>query len=129
MTYQLTVRRLTLVTAVLVAIASTVFLGAPFGKGVPLAQASVENSPATGLPTISGTARVRETLTASTSGIQDDDGMTGAALSYQWVSSDGTTDTDLQKATDSTYKFVAADRGKSMATPRSTACRTGPAYR
>ena len=105
---------MTLVTAVLVALASTVFLGAPFGKGLPLAQASVENSPATGLPTISGTAQVGETLTASTSGIEDADGMTGAAFSYQWVSSDGTTERNIQKATDSTYKLVANDAGETI---------------
>ena len=56
MTYQSAARRLTLATAILVAIALTLFLTAPFGKGISLAQASVENTPATGLPTISGTA-------------------------------------------------------------------------
>ena len=72
------------------------------------------NTPATGLPTISGTARVGETLTVSTSGIEDADGLGGAAFSYQWVSSDGTTGTDIDKATDSTYKLVAADQGKTI---------------
>ena len=52
MTYQSTVRRLTLVTAILVAIGLTLFLTAPFGKGVSLAQASAENTPATSAPTI-----------------------------------------------------------------------------
>ena len=53
------------------------------------------NSPATGLPTITGTAQVGETLTADRSGIADEDGVTGATFSYQWVSSDGTSDTDI----------------------------------
>ena len=116
MTYQLAARRLTLVTAILVAIALTLFLTAPFGKSVALAQANGPggNSPATGLPTIGGTVQVGETLTADTSDIADAEGLENAAFSYQWVSSDGTTDTDIQKATDSTYKLVAADQGKSI---------------
>ena len=116
MTYQLAARRLTLVTAILVAIALTLFLTAPFGKSVALAQGNDPggNSPATGLPTIGGTVQVGETLTADTSDIADAEGLENAAFSYQWVSSDGTTDTDIQKATDSTYKLVAADQGKSI---------------
>ena len=55
-----------------------------------------------------------ETLTASTSGIEDADGMTGAAFSYQWVSSDGTSDTDIAGATIATYTLVSADEGKAI---------------
>ena len=47
------------------------------------------NSPATGAPAITGTARVGETLTADTSAISDSDGLTGASFSYQWLA-DGT---------------------------------------
>ena len=72
------------------------------------------NSPATGAPTISGTAQVGQTLTAGMTGIFDADGLSGESFTYQWVSSDGTTDTDIQKATDSTYRLVAADQGKSV---------------
>ena len=114
MTYQSTVRRLTLVTAILVAIGLTLFLTAPFGKGVSLVQASAENSPATGAPTISGTAQVGQTLMAGISGIADADGLDGETFTYQWVSSDGTTDTDIENATGSTYKLVAADQGKTI---------------
>ena len=114
MTYQATVRRLTLVTAILVAIALTLFLTAPFGKGVSLVQASAENNPATGAPTVSGTAQVGETLAADTTGIADADGLSGETFSYQWVSSDGTTDTDIEDATGSTYKLVASDQGKAI---------------
>ena len=39
-----------------------------------------ENSAATGAPTINGTAQVGETLTASTSGISDADGLTNASF-------------------------------------------------
>ena len=76
--------------------------------------ASASNNPATGAPTISGTAQVGETLTAGISGIADADGLGGETFTYQWVSSDGTTDTDIEKATDSTYKLVAADKGNSI---------------
>ena len=42
-----------------------------------------DNSPATGAPTITGTAQVGETLAADTSGIADADGLTNAAFTYQ----------------------------------------------
>ena len=70
------------------------------------------NSPATGLPTISGTAQVGETLTAGITGIADADGLSGETFTYQWVSGDGTTDTDIENATGSTYKLVDADQGR-----------------
>ena len=72
------------------------------------------NSPPTGAPTISGTAQVGETLTASTSGIADTDGLTNASYSYQWVRNDGSSDTDIQDATGSTYSLVDADEGKTI---------------
>ena len=72
------------------------------------------NSPATGAPTISGTAQVGETLTASTSGIADSDGITNVSYSYQWVSNDGTDDSDISGATSSTYTLVDADEGKTI---------------
>ncbi len=68
-----------------------------------------ENTPATGAPTISGTAQVGETLTADTSGIADADGLSGVTFSYQWLSS---RDTEIQGATGATYTLVAADEGK-----------------
>ena len=72
------------------------------------------NSPATGAPTISGTAQVGQTLTADTSGITDSDGLTNVSYSYQWIANDGTSDTDIAGATDSTYTLVAADEGKTI---------------
>ena len=65
------------------------------------------NSPATGLPTISGTAQVGETLTADISGIADDDGLDNVSFSYQWLA-DGT---DIASATGSTYALVDTDEG------------------
>ena len=72
------------------------------------------NSPATGLPTIIGTAQAGETLTADVSSIADSDGLTNVSYSYQWVSNDGTTDTDIQDATDSTYTLTDDDAGKTI---------------
>ena len=72
------------------------------------------DNPATGTPTISGTARVGETLTADASGISDDDGITNASFTYQWISSDGTTDTDIAGATGATYTLISSDAGKTI---------------
>ena len=68
------------------------------------------NTPATGAPTISGTARVGETLTADTSGIADMDGMSGALFSYQWLANDA----EITGATSDTYTPVADDVGKAI---------------
>ena len=79
------------------------------------------NSAATGAPTISGTAQVGQTLTASTSGIADADGKTKAdndessyAYTYQWVRVDSGTESDIGSATSSAYIPVAADEGKTL---------------
>ena len=77
------------------------------------ATAAVEtrpNSPATGAPTISGTVRVGETLTAETSAIADADGMSGAVFSYQWLANGA----DVAGATSDTYTPVADDVGKAI---------------
>ena len=76
--------------------------------------ASASNNPATGAPTIIGTAQVGETLTADITGIADADGLSGETFTYQWVSGDGTTDTDIENATGSTYTLAAADKGRSV---------------
>ena len=72
------------------------------------------NNPATGAPTISGTAQVGETLTAATSGIMDADGLTSPGYTYQWIRVDGATESDISGATSSTYTPVAADLGKTI---------------
>ena len=76
--------------------------------------AARSDSRATGAPTITGTAQVGETLTADTSGIADADGLTNVSYSHQWITNDGTTDTDITSATDSTYALVAADQGNTI---------------
>ena len=70
------------------------------------------NSPATGLPTISGTARVGETLTANTSGITDADGPDPLSFTYQWNRNDGTTDTAISGATSASYILTQGDVGE-----------------
>ena len=72
------------------------------------------NSEAPGVPTLSGTAQVGETLTADTSGIVDADGLSGVSYSYQWVRSDGTTDSDITGAMGTTYTLVLADEGRTV---------------
>ena len=84
--------------------------------GDPLIMQYVEgtNTPATGAPTISGTSQVGETLTASTAGIADVDGLSGASFGYQWVSNDGDSDTDIRGASDATYTVAGADEGRTI---------------
>ena len=72
------------------------------------------NTAATGTPTISGTALVGETLTADTSGIADADGLNNVSFSYQWVRSDGTSETDIAGATGLTYTLVDDDEGNTV---------------
>ena len=72
------------------------------------------NSPATGVPTVTGTAQVGEVLTADTSGIADADGLENATFSYQWIRNDGSTETDIQDATGSIYTLVDADEGQTI---------------
>ena len=76
--------------------------------------AAKPNIQATGLPTISGTAQVGETLTADTAGIADQDGLTNPAFTYQWVRSDGGVDTNIQDATGSSYILTGDDEGKTI---------------
>ena len=78
------------------------------------AEEEAQNSPATGAPTISGTVKVGETLTADTSGIYDADGLDDAVFSYQWSRNDESADADIAGATDSTYTLVDTDAGKTI---------------
>ena len=77
-------------------------------------QEAAANTAAAGVPTISGTAQVGATLTASTSGIADTDGLTNVSYSYQWIRNDGSSDTDIQDATGASYTLVDADEGKTI---------------
>ena len=71
---------------------------------------AADNNPATGLPTITGTAQAGETLTANISGIADADGLTNVEYGYQWLADD----TDIQGATNSTYDLTGDEVGKAI---------------
>ena len=73
-----------------------------------------ENTPATGAPTITGTPQVGETLTVDTSAIADEDGLGDVSYSYQWIANDGTADTEIDDATESTYTPSVSDVGKTI---------------
>ena len=75
---------------------------------MPYAATLVVNSPATGAPTITGTAQVGQTLTADTSEISDADGLDNVSYGYQWLADD----TDIEGATSSTYEVQSSDNGK-----------------
>ena len=72
------------------------------------------NNLATGAPTITGTAQVGQTLTAVTTGIMDDDGLTSVSYAYQWIRVDGGAETNISGATASTHTLVAADQGTTI---------------
>ena len=79
-------------------------------------EAQKQNTPATGGPGISGTPLIGETLTATTSGIQDEDGLTDADFAYQWVRSElgSNAETDIAGATGSSYAVTSDDAGKAI---------------
>ena len=58
------------------------------------------NTPATGQPTITGTVEAGSKLTAATSGISDDNGLTNAAFTYQWIRSAAGSDWFKARRTD-----------------------------
>ena len=72
--------------------------------------AAEPNRDATGAPTISGTPQVRETLTADTADIADEDGLTNVAYRYQWIAGGS----DINGATSSTYTLTASEQGKTI---------------
>ena len=71
------------------------------------------NDAATGAPTISGTTMVGHTLTASTAGIADADGLTGVSYSYQWIRVDSGNKNNprtIAGATSSRYTLTRDDQ-------------------
>ena len=76
-----------------------------------------DDSPATGTVTVTTatTFTEGETLTADTSGIDDEDGLDNAAWTYQWVRAPaGGGDGDISGATSQTYTPVFADAGAAL---------------
>ena len=68
------------------------------------------NSPATGTPTIVGTAQADQTLTADTSDIADADGLDNATFSYQWLADD----VAIPNANAQTYTLTTSEQGKAI---------------
>ena len=68
------------------------------------------NTPADGAPAIRGKARVGGTLTASTSGVSDADGLANAVFRYQWLRGGA----DIPGATGAMYAVVDADEGERL---------------
>ena len=73
-----------------------------------------ENTAPAGLPEISGAAQVGETLTASVAAIEDADGADNATFAYQWLTHDGTDDSEIAGATGATHEVAAEDAGKAL---------------
>ena len=68
------------------------------------------NHAPTGKPTITGTPRVEQWLTANTFGISDQDGLANVNYGYQW-SADGV---DIAGATGSRHLLTPAEQGKTV---------------
>ena len=88
-------------------------LGDSLVLNIVTSESNNSNSPATGAPTVSGTAQVGETLTVDTSGISDEDGLDNVSYSYQWLAAPDD-DTEIDGATSSTYALQSSDSGKAI---------------
>ena len=75
-----------------------------------VAVAAKANTAPTGLPTISGTPQVDETLTADISGIADADGLTNVSYLYQWIAGGS----DIDGATGSSYVLTSSEQGQTV---------------
>ena len=75
-----------------------------------VAVAAAPNREATGAPTIGGTPQVDQTLTADTSPIDDEDGLTNATFEYQWIAGG----TDIDGATGSSYELTSSEQGQTI---------------
>ena len=89
--------------------ASTEAKGTPAG-GVSEQTVEPENTVPTGLPSISGTPQVDQTLTADTSPIDDGDGLTNATFEYQWIAGGS----DIDGATGSSYLLTSSEQGQTI---------------
>ena len=88
--------------------------GKPLSKRLTVLIPGPANTRATGLPSISGTARVGEALTASADGIADADGLENATYAWQWLAGDGTDDTEIEDASGESYTLTATEAGKTV---------------
>ena len=74
------------------------------------AEAPPTNTSAAGAPTISGTPQVEQTLTADTSSITDEDGLTNVSYAYQWLAGGSA----ISGATGSSYTLTASEQGQTI---------------
>ena len=74
------------------------------------AEAPPTNTSAAGAPTISGTPQVEQTLTADTSSITDEDGLTNVSYAYQWLAGGSA----ISGATGSTHTLTASEQGQTI---------------
>ena len=72
------------------------------------------NNAATGTVTVTGTANVGGTLTATVSGVVDSDGLANVSYSYQWLRVASGTATEIADAVSDTYTPVGADVDKTL---------------
>ena len=70
------------------------------------------NAAPTGKPVISGTPQRDQTLTVSTSGIRDADGLSNPNFRYQWVRVEGATETSLSSS--ASYLLTRDDVGEKI---------------
>ena len=87
--------------------------GVPRSGGLQITVAAPTNTAPTGVPTITGTAQVDQTLTAITTGIMDANGLTSPGYTYQWIRVNGS-DVNISGANSSTYTLLGADLGKTI---------------
>ena len=74
------------------------------------AEAPPTNTSVAGAPTIGGTPQVEQTLTADTSSITDEDGLTNVSYAYQWIAGGS----DIDGATGSTYTLTSSEEGQTV---------------
>ena len=71
-----------------------------------------KNTEASGVPVITGSAEVGETLSVDLSGISDPDGIVASTYSYEWYANDENGKVLIAGATESTYTLTVGDEGK-----------------
>ena len=76
----------------------------------PSSQNQTTNTPAEGVPTITGTPSVGQTLSADTSGITDADGLETVTFDYQWLANDA----EIAGATAATYTVAPDDVSRAI---------------
>ena len=90
-----------------------------------VAVAPPPNTEPTGLPAVTGTPQVGETLTADTSAIDDADGLTNATFEYQWLHNQSVLD-----ANTGTYYYInVEDAGRDRFDLHTCPSRQGPDLR